>query len=230
MKKCHLLFLLIGALEGNAAPFENLDFEQAITNSLTYDRRLNGLVGSVQDLLRGWQLFQGTNLLTSVGYNLDLLSFFGYQAGSIVGGESGRSIQGSYSLSLYIPGRGGTIVEPFYLSQRGDIPADAKFLAFTYRDLPFAVSINGTQVTPFGIPGGFTSPRTFFVDISRFAGQEVELGFTTIGTPTSGATGSHDLDAIAFLVPEPSAWALLSLGGGALLWFRTQPRLRRSRS
>ncbi len=222
MRKYSLALMLFTTIRVLGAPFENLDFENAITNSLRDDPKYSGLIGSVADLLPGWELFHGTNLVTSVSFNPPTFSIRIEGGAAITASGWGMPpLEGNYSLSLLIPG--GFNPDPYTLIQRGDIPADAKFLAFTYRYLPFAVSIDGTQVTPFGIPGGFTSPRTFFVDISRFAGQEVELSFKTIGTPTSGATGSHDLDAIAFLVPEPSAWALLCLGGVALLW----PRIRR---
>ena len=95
------------------------------------------------------------------------------------------------------------------------------------RGLPFAASINGIDVTSeFANPG---RPTTRFADISMFSGQNVELKFRTSQTSLSGMTGTHDLDSIAFLVPEASSLALLSVGGLSLLagWLWRTRRARR---
>ena len=60
------------------------------------------------------------------------------------------------------------------------------------------------------------------VDVSRWAGQEVNLEFSL------GAGASSELDIFGFTsVPEPSTWALLGLGAAALVWQFHGGRMRR---
>lgn len=119
-----LLFLVVSASTSVvAAPFQNLNFEQANTNSVGFSNPLAplDLFGPSTDLLPGWQMSRGTNLLTSIGFNRISLAFVD------IGGVSLNSqdpIEGKFSLFVRVPGGLG-VQEPFSLVQRGDIPSDA---------------------------------------------------------------------------------------------------------
>src|SRR5437660_4755940 len=55
-----------------AATFQNFDFDSAVTNitiSLPPDEGVG--YGPASDLLPGWQLFKGTNQVSSIGYDLN---------------------------------------------------------------------------------------------------------------------------------------------------------------
>jgi len=136
----------------------------------------------------------------------------------------GRPSEGQYGLFL----TGTTATDPLYrLTQIGEIPGDAQFLSHTYTGRPFMVTVNGIDVTP---ANSFPSPnpRTGLADVSIFAGQTVELTFTTTrAVPVLGGDGPTQLDAIAFVVPEPSTVGLWLLGAGALIsrWAWSRKRL-----
>src|SRR5438309_9724027 len=85
-----------------AASFQNFDFDSAVTNitlSLPPDEGVG--YGPAWDLLPGWQLFQGTNQVPSIGYDLNPISL---GVASIYDSKSqGFPALGSgmYSLGLY---------------------------------------------------------------------------------------------------------------------------------
>lgn len=204
-----------------ADPFRNLNFEEANTNSLS----MEGFeyYGPAADLLSGWDLFFGGVLVTNLGFNQTDLAF--NQNGATIRSSEppyeflGNPIEGKFSLSVST-GLGFT-TEQYTLVQRGDIPADAFFLKYTYGQKPFSVSINGTRVLGelgelddmiLGIPS-----RTVLLDISQFSGQNVELRFTTTARGLAATSGPHTLDDIAFVVPEPDASCLIILALGG--WF-----------
>src|SRR5438309_11476601 len=60
-----------------SASFPNFDFDSAVTNitlSLPPDEGVG--YGPASDLLPGWQLFKGTNQVSSIGYDLSPISLF----------------------------------------------------------------------------------------------------------------------------------------------------------
>jgi PEP-CTERM motif len=96
--------------------------------------------------------------------------------------------------------------------QRGQVPENASSLSFVSGGL-MEMRINAELV--------YTSDpnRTGFpsVDVSRFAGQVVDLDFHVLQFPGSGA--SYFFDVIGFTqVPEPSTWALFGVGGAVMGW------------
>jgi hypothetical protein len=51
-----VFFFFLAVLDSTAAPFQNLDFEQANTNSIFTDSGIGAVVGPIQDLLPGWSI------------------------------------------------------------------------------------------------------------------------------------------------------------------------------
>jgi hypothetical protein len=101
-------------------------------------------------------------------------------------------------------------------------------LEFRNRRLPFAVSINGINLSPpIQNAGDIPDGTTIRVDVSPFAGQNVELRLTTSRGPF-GSEGDHELDAITFVVPEPSVLTLL--GVGSCVWVGAVLAKRRRRN
>jgi hypothetical protein len=202
-----------------AAPFENLGFDLANTNRVTVTpgAAFAG-TGPTEDLLPGWQLFKGTVPQTTLGLNLSLLSG-GYA--TLISADQGQyfgwTVEGSYALDLF--GSAGD-QDPFSLSQRGDIPADAQWLCYRYEGYPFLLDINGTE-----LQSARQSPNSEAFDISAFRGQTVDLRLTVLGPAMPSEAGYSVVDSIAFTIPEPSTWVLISLGCLALRFApRTTPR------
>lgn len=143
-------------------------------------------------------------------------------------------VVGQYSLVL-APGYNLSTLtfRPWELVQAGDVPADAQSIHFISFGAPFELRVNGSLV-PLVYDFGSITPipnhrRGDAVgDISAFAGQNVELKFTTLRDNGNPIASENILDGIAFsaqAIPEPSTLALLALG--ALLLFgarRVRPR------
>ena len=216
-----LALLSVCAALAKAAPFENLGFDLANTNSLTVTPGM-GLTGtgSAEDLLPGWQLFKGGIPQTTLGLNLSLLSG-GYA--TLISADQGQyfgwNVEGAYALDLV--GSAGN-QDLFSLSQRGDIPADAQWLSYRYSGYPFLLTINGTNLQP-----AQQSPNSEAFDISAFRGQTVDLKLTVLGPAMPTEPGSSIIDSVAFTIPEPSTWVLVTLGCLAL-W--SAPRAAKDRS
>lgn len=184
------------AITAQAAAFRNLDFEQANTNNLQFSASPSG-VGDPTDLLPGWTLYHGTEVQTSMFFNgaCDCGS-----AALVNVGVPPAPIQGTYSLYIETARQ-----VPFSIVQQGDIPPDAAFLRYEYSQFPFSLSINGEPVQYlFGFsvlkPQPPPGTRPVLFDISKFAGQNVELSLTT-DLPFMGY-GINFLDNIQFL-PRP---------------------------
>jgi hypothetical protein len=232
MKIPILAVILFSSSLARSAPFQNLDFEMARTNSLTLSPLSTvDYEGPTADLLPGWQLFFGTQPRVTLGFNLGA-DPFAEQRVSLVSsdapfGSPGEPLKGKYGLFFW-PGH-----DPqFSLTQTGEIPADAKSLEFTYRQLPFTFSINGLTLSP--VRFGASFGERVAMDVSQFAGQTVELKITTSAGPF-GPSGFHELDDIAFVVPEPSVFTLVALGSGCCLCLaiwrqRAGNRMREARS
>ncbi len=229
--KFHCLCLTLAlAITARSAPFQNLDFESAKIDSLKDSAiYVAAFDGPTTDLLPGWQVFHESQPATRLGFNVgdfdnpiyaSLLSSVGPGVN-----EQQLAIQGNYTLRFKVD------LDEYSVVQRGNIPSDAQFLEFTFRQMPFAVSINGLNLSPPIQNGAFgPSGDRARVDISHFAGQNVELKFTT-SSAVFGPSGLHEIDAITFSVPEPSPLALVCFGGGCwLCWgFWRRSRVKRTR-
>ena len=166
-----------------AAPFQNLGFDEANTNTTQFFipsdpslPRPEG-VGPPEDLVPGWQLISGTNPVSFVGYNLAVTNVSWFSLTSK--GLAPDRVEGLYALHLTFLGATGPGV--MVLRQRGDVPADAKTL--TFRHDPFdeyIVTADGNRLLP-SSPEPSQSPEMTSLDISAFAGKNVELVFDLAG-------------------------------------------------
>jgi hypothetical protein len=207
----------------NGAVFRNLNFEEANTAAVvpTPPKLGGGGTGPTAELLPGWQVFRGGTAVTTVGFNL-FTSMFAREGGvSLTGSEFLPAIAGRFSLDLNVPSE-FINPNPLSIGQRGDIPSEVRFLTYTYRDQPFIASINGVDLIRDFQNAGL--PSTSLIDISKFAGQTVDLFFRPARGTTGNQVGRHTIDSIGFVVPEPSTYALMIVGSVFLgaRWFRAQ--------
>jgi hypothetical protein len=182
-----------------AAPFQNLGFDEANTNNMIPE---NPIVGYVSDLLPGWQLYKGTNLQNTLFLNTEFdtpyASLFDHSEHAY---SSDFPPEGPYAIVFWGTRLGSM---PFSLVQKGDIPQNAVFVKWRTRDYPFLLNVNGEHIRdlfPIGIPWNAPEEQTF--DISKFAGQNVELKLTTY--PPGITPGDyHFLDSIQFMTAPPT--------------------------
>jgi hypothetical protein len=198
--------LIFGAIHVTPAQFVNLGFEDARTNSVTPS--LNPGYpgegrGAVSDLLPGWRLLQNGQPLTTMDYN-NLGRTFEVRDYQSVIGPPGFGIPSEGQFAFFLSDSAAP--DNYALVQRGDIPIDARLLFFQFRAGPFIASVNGEDISPTGFPYAET-PRTVFADVSRFAGQTVELSFRPGGGTLAFSTSY--LDNIGFAVPEPTPILIL---------------------
>ena len=219
------LFVLGLAVQSHSAPFQNLGFDEAITNKLSpADPPFHDGLGSSTDLLPGWQLFLGNNPVSVVGmnwkfpgfgyaslYNRDVPAFNQFSVGLVPGQDTGTDF----------------IETPFSLVQTGDIPADAASIHFlSYNQQPQLRLNKGLLPVTYNYfsPGPAAPVFEGVADVRAFAGQTVELELTT---PNSFLF--YGLDSISFssqIIPEPGPRMLFGLGGLMLLAVLKQRRWR----
>ncbi len=218
------------ALSTLAEEFRNLAFDDGDVSSLAPPDS-GQLFGPVEGLLPGWTVLDarsGSVPLTVIRYN----TFPGGLGFEGIAGDGGDfPYQGRFSFvagaAAYSSTNGVVDVYPISISQKNVVPLDAKTLRYVVYNDPWEVQVNGTYVSvkydihdPGAAPDGGGSaafPTRFaYVDISPWAGQEVDLVLTT--TRLSG------LDSIEFLntavIPEPGTFALVLMGFGLPLFLR----------
>jgi len=218
---------------GSAAPFQNLGFEEARTNGLTFfSQNIHSFgypragFGTTVDLLPGWRLLSESSSekreLATMGFNFPsglgqeippgLASFT-----SIIdeGYPGWGSIEG-YTLDFFRDpsdfSKGG--MPHFSIVQLGDVPLHAVYLTFRSRLNYFAASIDGVDL-PSNVD--YFATGYFWADVSQYAGRTVELKFRTYD-PFLPRTGHYELDSISFAIPEPSTTPLIALGLGIIGW------------
>jgi hypothetical protein len=225
--------LLEDARHSTAAPFQNLDFEQANTNNVAFDPQLGAWVGPIGDLLPGWRVtvsfppvppvnLGSTNSLSVIPMNSYIFS----TEGDDVVLTTGDPVQGvvppktgNYSLFLSAGFPNTTIT----LSQTAEVPPEATELVLngalglaTSIGGPFSVSLGGVPLHTDG-QLHFDGPHYL---LSGFAGETEALAIELNGWQLR-------LDSLSF-VPEPSTLTLCTLGC-ALAYWQIRPS-RRTRS
>jgi hypothetical protein len=211
---------LVFLVDAKADPFRNFGFEE-------YD--------SSKGDLSAWRLFtpSQTNPFseTNLPFGVSPPGFDGAWASIVdVSLFPRQGLDGKYALEL--------APSDWTLSQRGDIPLDAKIFSWvSLGTLPMQLKIDGS-VVPVDY---FYDSSSFYrgdihayaaADISAYAGKNVGLDLTTQGAPpflaAPGASFYSIIDNLTFSsvlpVPEPSTLALCGLAGLALLWSRKKTR------
>jgi hypothetical protein len=223
-----ILMLLAGPLTTLwATPFENLDFDSANTANLVSGGIGGGYYnppyqnvgsGTPSDLIPGWTVLFGTSPYPEP-YWLNLNSIGGaqvsiYDRNNYLGNPSVRlPVQGTFSFALW-PGSG---IPPLSLVQTGDVPSGTEMINFTSFGAGVQLFVNGSLIPltyTYGQQTFNANTRLASVegDISAFAGQTVELKFTSLPLAGTGAD-LNGLDSIYFSpVPEPGILALSGLG------------------
>lgn len=174
--------------------FQNLDFEaaQIILVKYSFDNI------ATTNALPGWSAFSGTNLLSTISYNI-------FVAAPQVGlyGSNSLAISGTFSVLLSKDGS---------ISQTGLVPADAASLRFKgswTSSSPVGVSLGGQSLSYTAISSG-PNYTLYGADISAFAGQTAKLVFLS---PSLSLYFIDDIQLSSQGIPEPSSLALLCCGG-----------------
>jgi len=201
------------------AAFQDLNFDSANTNNIFDGSGFGDYYGLNADLIPGWQLFEGTVPVGPIGFNLTLPGS-GYT--TILSPDFGAHapVVGLYSFAMLprfdVQGR----FDAISLAQSGDVPPDARSIHFLSYGAPLQLEISGLLVpllyTPISPQPGWNRSIPVFDaagDVASYAGQNVELKFTTLLIPNY--QGLNGLDEIAFSpmpIPEPGTFVLFSLG------------------
>src|SRR5207249_7993689 len=101
------LLIMIGAVEGISAPFQNLSFDEANTNHIVAITPSTGFFGPIGELLPGWRLSSSIREETLLGYNqftigLDYATLYDSHFTAL---GAPPPIEGKYALALYRNGR-----------------------------------------------------------------------------------------------------------------------------
>jgi hypothetical protein len=164
-------------------------------------------------------LSKGSEPQATLGLNLSLL---GPGYATVISADQSDSfrfpVEGKYA--LYLVGSPGN-QDPFSISQRGDVPDDARLLTFQYSGYGFLVTANNKALS-----ATLTTPTMQAFDISAYSGEAIDLKITALGPLMPTQSGSSFIDSIAFTVPEPSSLllAVIGLSGTLLALWRRIPR------
>jgi hypothetical protein len=190
--------------------FVNLNFESPI---LPFSPEFQTI--SANSALPGWSAYYissgATNLTTVVAYNA--VSAGGAVVGlcdTNINNPSLLPLQGSYSVLLQGSGFGTPTAAS--IGQTGQIPINALSLLF-YQSLTvygLQASFNG-HVIPLIQTGATSRYAIMGGDISAFAGQTGQLLFSAL--PNAGNALLDNIQFSSAPIPEPSAFALVVLGG-----------------
>ena len=189
------------------APFINLDFEGVSSNAM------GSIQPAIHDAIPGWLYYGSTN--NGINFNYDCEEYCGglYSRAAFADPHAPiwryfpNGLHGNYGL--------GFAPQPNFpatLSQRGEVPPDAKYL---FLDAQYSTSasvalfMNGNLLTTY--------------DISAYAGKTVDLElkfFAFFQSPGQYIPPTVGLDAVVFLVPPKleSVSTSMSTNGFSLSW------------
>ncbi|MBI3413756.1 MAG: hypothetical protein HY043_00325 [Verrucomicrobia bacterium] len=187
-----------GITQGLAAPFVNLDFEAANTNTSQIEYRFGAFfsgiygTGPTADLFPGWTVLMNGSESNSVAigngyYHWPTPNYKPGQAAlgvpdgqyfSIFGRVFPR--EGKYSLFIDLS-RDPSGFTPVYLSQQGEVPTNALFLVVHAAAGNIGVSLSTENFEKYEIFAGNTwalnpgDPYALYADVSAWAGKAVTL-------------------------------------------------------
>jgi hypothetical protein len=207
MRSLCLLLIVFCSLPSHAhgAPFRNLNFEEGTISYIGDGPRVDPVLA-----FPGWTVESPHTAFDTLtlGSSAQILMDNNWQ-----GAPSFPILQGTYSVLLV---RGEPWLVPAGLRQTASVPGDARSMSFAAAEWSSPlVSINGLDLQLVTLPAG-----RYGADVSSFAGQTVELRFTT--------EGGLFLDDILFSsnpVPEPASVAMIGLGLIGLVGYGVRRRI-----
>jgi len=205
--------------------FVNLNFEDATVSPTP----INTPGGDVDpaSAFPGWTVGNSLNGRLYVLYNLSTIGApsVDLDGPNFPNYDRRAPLQGSFSAHLEYydaPSMGLPT-----LSQTGLVPADAQSINFLVGSIvpnerDGVMIVNGVTIPLVPISGG-----RFAADISSFAGQVVQLTFTTATTDPNRNNLFYfdDIQFSASPVPEPASFVLLGIGAAGLLSLRKRLNL-----
>lgn len=220
MKTHTAIVLSLVSADALAEPFINLNFEEANRDVPPLFVHLDGQRDYPREAwLPGWRLFGGSieSRIVSVNkfwtatqdsttlYDNEYLFKFPVQGELSFLGILATSEAAANSLI-----------------QTGDIPSEAKSLWYQAMNGAWEVRINGIKLEPYDPLEGEAGDKVFRdvgVDVSAWAGKNVELKLTQVASIEQGPPFYQGLDNIRFsaeVIPEPKQASLLVIGFAAL--------------
>jgi hypothetical protein len=206
-----------------AAPFENLTFDEPHTNAFV-PNGFGEQMAPMADAIPGWSLelrsdrfsgaYTGEVNVLQLATSIEPVVLL-YPPASFFSPSHGFSLYFSFTPPDQPPGPG------MWFYQVGDVPPGAQQFRFLSLGVP-VLHINERSLP---LTEG-SLPYEEVADISAWAGQTVRLEFYA-----PGPIGFFDIIGFSS-VPEPSGWALLLLGLPCLVWYlslaqeRERPRRR----
>ncbi len=210
------------SVSGIGSAFEDLDFDDGETSmGIIQPPGLDGVsLGSLHFWMPGWRLFAGDIEGTSVFFGLQPGDFGAQSLYNATSTPQGLPAEGRFA---FLATRAAFPDSAASLLQVGDVPSYAKSLHYNAVGGSWDVRINGIQLPLNGWDPENTS-LTFqdvAVDVSPWAGQQVELKLTQILGAYNQPGNYNAIDSIRFspdpVIPEPGNGTLVLVGGG-ILW------------